>query len=142
MSLSDLTFETATIRAGKSSFDVAGLSLADLTVLLTQHRDEFLAAVDLFQKHEADPSTFALELCRLLPTLVASGVALAAGEPSMAGKVAKLPAPVQLDAVMAVGRMTFTDPLALPNFIANLTGLLGGVGTLARGATLSPGSAT
>lgn len=132
MALSDIIFEQATVKAGNQSFTVQGLSLADLTTLLTEHRADFMAAIALFEQHQDNPTEFAVQVTQVLPRLVAAAVALAAGEPGEVKVVERLPAPVVLDAVMAVGRLTFTDPLALPNFLANLTGLLGGVGNLAK----------
>ena len=35
-----------------------------------------------------------------------------------------LPGPVQLECVMAVGKLTFSEPGAFPKFMANLTGLM------------------
>jgi hypothetical protein len=135
MALSDIVFEFVNIRAGNQSFPVQGLSLSDLTTLLTEHRADFMVAIALFEEHKDNPTEFAVQVTQVLPRLVAAAVALAAGEPTMTKVVERLPAPVVLDAVMAVGRLTFTDPLALPNFLANLTGLLGGVGNLAKSAT-------
>ena len=135
MALSDIIFEQATVKAGNQSFTVRGLSLSDLTTLLTENRADFMAAIALFDEHKDNPTEFAVQVTQVLPRLVAAAVALAAGEPGAAKVVERLPAPVVLEAVMAVGRLTFTDPLALPNFLANLTGLLGGVGNLAKSTT-------
>ena len=129
MALRDYSPQTVTVNLpGSNSFAVAGLSLSDLTSLLSEHRADFLAAVALFEEHKADPANFALDAIKILPELVAKAVARAAGEPDAVRVVASLPAPILLEAVMAIGRLTFEDEGALPKFIANLTSLAGGVG--------------
>ena len=131
MALSDYSPPHATVTLpGGKSFDVRGLSLDDLTQLLTLHRDDFMAAIALFDTKSDQPAEFALELVKVVPDLVASAVALAADEPGARAVVRKLPGPLLLDTIMQVGQLTFTDEGALPKFLANLTALLGGVGKL------------
>lgn len=135
MALKDLSFESVTIKAGKGEFAVRGLSFADVTSVFTFYKDEARQALAMFEeKTGGDPNKLgealpALlpELLSQLPMLTAFITALAADEPESMLTVGKLPAPVQLEALLAIGRLTFEEPEALKNFLVNLTDLLGGL---------------
>jgi len=63
-------------------------------------------------------------LAQTVPDLAAAVIALASDEPDAVDVVRSLPLPVQLDALIAVGKLTFTDEGAVPKFLAGLGGML------------------
>lgn len=146
MALKDLSFESVTIKAGKGEFAVRGLSFADITSVFTFYKEDAKEALALFEEKTGGDSeklgevlpSLLPELLSKLPTLTAFIIALAADEPEMIGTVSKLPAPVQLESLITIGRLTFEEPEALKNFFVNLTDLLGGLTKAMNSATANP----
>lgn len=95
-----------------NSFEVRGLGLNDVAVLIREHFPDLEALVALFGNVEE------LEFDRLMPLLqslisnapgfVANVIALAAGEGD-ASDAEKLPTSVQLEALFEIGNLTFTE---------------------------------
>jgi hypothetical protein len=113
MSLAGYTPETRTVPlGGDRSFAVQGLSLNHVSVLVREHFPDLDAIVELFQNFDKlTPDQFqplALSLISQAPGFVANVIALAAGEGD-ASDAEKLPAPVQLLALQAIGELTFTE---------------------------------
>ena len=116
-----------------TTLSLRGLSFADLSRLVIDHREDFLAVVSTVQtSDEPDMGALAAKLAQAAPGLIAKVIALACDEPTLQDAAAALPGPVQLDCLMAVGKLTFSEPGAFPKFMANLTGLLPAGGTLVR----------
>ncbi len=108
-----------------TEFPVRGLTFHDLGTLLEDHRDEFLAAGQVIAKRDAESmGSLASVLAQTVPDLAAAVIALASDEPDAVDVVRSLPLPVQLDALIAVGKLTFTDEGAVPKFLAGLGGML------------------
>ena len=108
-----------------TAFNVRGLTFHDLGTLLEDHRDEFLAAGQIIAKQDAENmGSLASVLAQTVPDLAAAVIALASDEPDAVDVVRSLPLPVQLDALIAVGKLTFTDEGAVPKFLAGLGGML------------------
>ncbi len=125
MALLDYKAPRATIALpGGSSFDVRGFTFNDLSLLVAEHRQEFMAAGEIIAKNADNMGSLAAVLCETTPALVASAIALAADEPDAAATVRTLPMPVQLDALLEIGRLTFTDEASVPKFLAGLTALV------------------
>jgi hypothetical protein len=59
-----------------------------------------------------------------LPGLTAKVIAFAADEPGEAHKVVKLPVSVQLEAILAIGRLTFDGETSIKNFMSGLLTLV------------------
>jgi hypothetical protein len=113
MPLAGYSPETRTIRVGNTtSFDVRGLSLTDVAVLIREHFPDLDAIVDLFGDFDkitaADIRPVVIAIVSQAPGLAANVIALAAGEGD-ASDAAKLPGPVQVSALVNIGELTFTD---------------------------------
>jgi hypothetical protein len=98
------------------SFSVRGLSLEDVSRLVNHHLPDIEALIDLIVGDRDLASLDQLQLQPLVvslvgqaPGFVANLIALAADEPDGAKSAARLPAPVQIDVVMKIGEMTFSD---------------------------------
>jgi hypothetical protein len=129
--LSDIQFETQEIKYRGSSFTVRGLGLDIVSRLLaSSSRAQIDAAVSQLEiAYKADGDSAALEgavskLAIELPELVAQVIAFAADEPDAAVVVARLPLPVQLEALMAIGRLTFDGEESIKNFVSGLVTLM------------------
>lgn len=132
--LSDVVIETATIKAGNQEFEVSGLSFAMVARLFNGgDRDELQKAVEelegIFHASQAGDGTDVRgrvgAVLAQLPTLAAKVIAVAADEPSLWERVMKFPVPLQLDALMEIGRLTFTGEDAVKNFVSGLLTLTG-----------------
>jgi hypothetical protein len=132
MALKDFILPRRTLQVGTTEVALRGLTFADLGVLVAEHRDEFVAAGNIIGAAKDNMASLASVLAQVAPRIVAHGIALAADEPEAADAVATLPAPVQLEALLIVGELTFTDPGAVPKFLAGLATLLR-AGTSAMG---------
>lgn len=126
MTLADIEVPTEAIHVGKSSFTVRGISFYDLSLLINDNRADLDRLVDLFAglKANVEMDQFGVQLIREMPALVARVIACAADEPEAAGKILKFPLPVQLAAVMAVGRLTFEEAGGVKKFAEQLASLL------------------
>lgn len=142
MSLSNIVIPRRTIQVPGSPtpLTVRGLSSFDLSLMLTNRREDFMAAIGAFQANQDNPADTAVELVRIVPTLVALGIALAADEPEAVGVAAQLPAPIQIQALLDIADLTVSDPGALPNLVGRLRNLVAGAAAAARVPTPSLGS--
>lgn len=129
MSLANIVIprRTTPVPGSPEGVTVRGLSTYDLGVLLSEHREDLLAAVALFEQAAGNPVQFVTDIMQVLPKLAAKAIALAADEPQHAALVGQLPASVQMAAALDVIELTLTDPAALPLLIGRLTTALGGV---------------
>lgn len=132
MALKDFIIPRRTLQVGTTEVTLRGLTFADMGVLVAEHRDEFVAAGNIIGASKDNMASLASVLAQVAPHIVAHGIALAADEPEAADAVATMPAPVQLEALLIVGELTFTDPGAVPKFLAGLATLLR-AGTSAMG---------
>ena len=132
MALKDFVLPRRTLQVGTTDVSLRGLTFADMGVLVAEHRDEFVAAGNIIGTSKDNMASLASVLAQVAPRIVAHGIALSADEPEAADVVASLPAPVQLEALLTVGELTFTDPGAVPKFLAGLATLLR-AGTSAMG---------
>lgn len=130
--LSSIVIPRHTVEAGVGTFAVRGLTFADLSRLVADHRAEIEEATEIVTASGDDMGAIAAAIAGKLPRLASAVIACAADEPDMAATAALLPIPVQLDALVAVGRLTFADEGALPKFLANLQSLTAGLATLKK----------
>lgn len=112
---------------GGNSFSVRGLSLNDAAVLIREHFPDLDAIFDLFQNFDtvtADQlQPLLLSVVSQAPGLVANVVALAAGEGS-ASDAEKLPAPIQVKALLAIGELTFNEVGGVKKSVEMIASLL------------------
>ena len=141
MSLADYQPEVRMFGQGKGQFSVAGLSLEHFALLLTTHLSDLEEIFDLIisgmsgQEIDLDSAKeIAVKFCAESPELVAHIVALAAdGVDEKTGRVradsliaaAKLPLALQIDILVAVGELTFSEVGGVKKCLELLTGMLG-----------------
>ena len=115
MSLRDLVDRKSQVTGpGGTSFEVRGLSLEDMVMLLESHRE---ALAMIF----ATPNgTDFEELLKRFPTFVAAAIAYAADEPDMVDQVRKLPVGVQLRAIEEVWELSSLDVETVGKLAVNM----------------------
>jgi len=124
-SLADLRLPTAKIEVPntEASFEVRGLSLADISALMETH-GQALNGIYVEQIGDADGNLdaghIAQTLMRTAPSAVSAIICIAAGEPEAEETVAQLPVPVQVEALVQIARLTFHSEEALGNLIATV----------------------
>jgi len=139
--LANLVIEQQTIRFKTGEFVVRGIGLDTITALFHDgNREDMETAVgELEAVYRAsqgkDNAALTEGLTRLvvrLPALTAKLIARAADEPGEWEKVMKLPLPVQLDTLLAIGRMTFDGEDSIKNFVSGLTTMLASITKAAK----------
>jgi hypothetical protein len=118
-----------TFRGG--SFQVRGLSLEDISVMVRHHLEDFKTMYETFAQAaevSVDRTETMLSFVRDMPDLAAHLIAAAAGEETAVEMARKLPFPVQVAAITAIMELTFDDIGGPKNFGPALLKLLGGVG--------------
>lgn len=103
-----------------TSFFVRGLSLTHVSALIAGRRADVQTALNRWADLQGDAGAFATALLTELPALAASVIALAADEPDQADAVQDLPAPVQVEALARVARLTFENPTKAGEFLATV----------------------
>jgi len=113
--------------AGGNSFEVRGLSLTDLSVLIREHMPDLDAVFDLFGHMDVvkpeDLQPLITAAVSQMPGLAANVIALAAGEGD-ASDAAKLSGPIQVRALIEIGEMTFAEVGGVGKAWEMVTGLL------------------
>jgi len=110
--LKDLRLPTADISTSGGSITVRGLTLVDITTLVRGRFDEVASLFDKYVPQEGASSlnteAIGRELIDTAPEIAAYIIALAAdGDEDDAGIAMKLPFPVQIEALEAIGKLTF-----------------------------------
>lgn len=152
MSLRDYVIATRTVTLqGDQKLSIRALGFDDIQNLLINKQGLIDTALKLFGESgfnpdNADPQQvreFATSLLATLPDLVAELIAIAADEPDLGHKARRLPAPAQLEALMGIYEMTFTEPDSVKNFFGRLASLLTSIprpGQAVNGNSLPRGS--
>jgi len=140
MALED--FELPTLEVGLpggDSFAVRGLSLQDITKLMSQHGNEMEA---FFQKYAGNPSasplSVGMDLIDTAPMLLNKMIAMAADRPHLTDKVAKLPLTVQQEAIEKIAQLTFDAAGGPKKFIEAVVRLIKGINNLMPESQPSP----
>lgn len=132
MSLKDFTHtQTIIPLPGGHEFKVRGISLNDVALIFRWHED---AVQEIYVKLQAnanlglnDPASVVdviREIIQVTPGLVGSLIALAADEAGEVMTVNSLPLPIQIEALTAIGQLTFQDLDGAKKFAASVIGLL------------------
>lgn len=127
MALRDITIKKTEIEVPDGTFAVRGLALIDVNSLFSRYAD---TAADLFKTlmqgevTQNDSAQIANMLVKDAPALAAAIIATAADEPEMEELVSRLPFPIQIEALEAVGTLTFTTEGSLKKVFETLIQLL------------------
>ncbi len=136
MSLRDYVIATRTVALhGDNKLSIRALGFDDIQHLLINRHGLIDSALKLFgdsgfdaeRANEQEVRSFAAKMLATLPELVAELIAIAADEPDLADKAKRLPAPVQLEALMAAYQLTFTEPDSVKNFFDHLADLISSI---------------
>lgn len=132
MSLASFTPATAKIMHRDTvAFEVRGLSLSDLSLLMRTHLPDLQIFVGMWGEYQAsgpsaDMTPLLTSMAAEAPVVVSQLIALGCGEPDMAEAASRLPIPLQIDALANIFRLTFDEYGGLEKTLAAL-------GMLARG---------
>lgn len=131
MSLADFTPARETVEFKGGSFDVRGLSLDDVSILMRSHLPDVEAIIDLLAKGNAGAEfevsavlEHAITLVKEAPGLVANLIALACDEPDEVDKARALSLPVQVRAIETICKVTFDEAGGPKKFVESLVHLL------------------
>ena len=130
--LADYTPQRRVIELKVGSFEVRGLTLDDITTLVTEHLPTMEAVFDTAQNNFAgkaeitneDMVGVAVELAQEAPGFVAELIARAADEPGEIAKARSLPAPIQIKALVEIAELTFEEVGGVKNAFESVAGLL------------------
>lgn len=137
MPLAEYKPRKRTIEFDGGSMEVRAISLLDVATIIDSHQ---WAIEQVYRKlranadrqldlDEAMAMELLMELIRESPTLAGNIIALAADEPGADTMriAAQLPLTVQIEALCAIGALTFTDTAAVKKFGADVMKLIGGI---------------
>jgi len=116
------------------NFEVRGISLPDVAAAVLNHReavDRIATVIRLQDQLSMDDLGAVLEIVidviKESPYLAADLICSCAEEPEEFSTAFKLPLSVQVEALRAIGELTFTDANALKKLIADVSTLLSGI---------------
>lgn len=130
------------IPRGGGSFTVRGLGFEDISLLFASHQAAMTA---MFNQYVADesktgksvkdtpPETIASGLIKDAPQLAAAVIAVAGDDPSKTALISKLPFPVQIEALKAIGELTFSTEGGVGKVIETVIQVVGGATALVKG---------
>lgn len=138
MALVDYKPESREIKFKGGSFAVEGLSLSKIAILISRNLDDMEKLFGLTegvlagktQFTEADLGEVAKILAVEMPVFVAQIIAHASGDdsPEAVKAAIRLPAPLQIEALIAIGDLTFSEVGGVKKFFDSITTLLGKTG--------------
>ena len=115
-------------------FEVRGVSLPDISAAIIEHREAVDRVADILRSQaELNVSDFGsvveilIDVIRESPYLAAFLICSCADEPDAYSDAFHLPLTVQVDALRAIGELTFSDAEALKKLIADVKRLLAGM---------------
>ena len=113
-------------------FELRGVSLPDISAAIMEHREAVDRVADILRSR-AEMDDFGsmidilIDVIRESPYLAAFLICSCADEPDAYSAAFHLPLAVQVEALRAIGDMTFQDAEALKKLIADVRGLLAGM---------------
>lgn len=139
--LKDYVATRRTITFDGGEFMVRGVSLPDVAGAIINHReavDRIATVIRVREELDLDDVNAIIEILidviKESPYLAADLICSCADEPDAYGEAFRLPLTVQVEALRAIGELTFSDAIALKKLIAD-------VGTLMRGMLPAPTAA-
>lgn len=147
MGLRDIVIATKTIPAGGTSFEVRGLSMNDLMLVVTEYGPQMTLVFSRLQAGEIqgeDIKSTIVNMSREFPDLLAAVICLAADDydPEMVAKMKKVPLTVTTEAAEEIFKLTFASEAEVKKFIESLTRMIAagsGALTTALGQTSETG---
>ncbi len=128
MALSDYKPERRAFVLTGGEFSVTGLTPAHLATLVRTHLSDLEALFDLIRSgvdiSAGNGLQLASDLLTQAPGFCANIIALASGEPDSGPVVETLPFPIQVDALVAIGDLTFREVGGVKKFMEKVTILL------------------
>ena len=108
---------------------IRGLSLEDISALVQHHLPDIEALFELFERTGSlnDDEGFrniVLAAVNEAPGFVANLIAMAADEPDAAQNAQQLPGPVQVQALLMIGDLTFKDVGGIKKGMGDIAALL------------------
>lgn len=146
MGLRDIVIQTKTITAGAATFEVRGLSMNDLMMVVTEYGPQMTLVFNRLQQGDIqgdDIKGTIVNMSREFPDLLAAVICLAADEydPEMVAKMKKVPLGVTTEAAEEIFKLTFTSEAEVKKFIESLSRMIAaGSGALTQ--ALGPTSPT
>jgi hypothetical protein len=135
VALADLKLPEHEIKTTGGSFTVRGLTLPDVAELFRVHATKMEMLFRQYAGSEDksdDVVNASVDLLQAAPELACEVIALAAGEPNMVAKVVKLPFTVQIEALEAIGRMTFDAEGGPKKVIETVINVMAGLTDLSK----------
>ena len=112
---------TETVTTPGGPLVLRGIGLADIMPIFAQHREklsEMFAAYTAGAMPVDDPAALAASLMSEAPDIVARAIVAAAdGDEDDISTARRLPLPVQVEAIMAIFRLTMTTEGGVKNFV-------------------------
>ena len=113
-------------------FELRGVSLPDISAAIIEHREAVDRVADILRSRvemndTASMIDILIDVIRESPYLAAFLICSCADEPNAYSAAFHLPLAVQVEALRAIGDMTFQDADALKKLIADVKGLLAGM---------------
>lgn len=128
MSFADYKPATAEVEFSGGKASLRGLSTDDIAIIIKTHLPD---AEQLFAMYQADAANvfaggdaqdLVMKLIMDAPSLVAGVIANAAGEPGAIDIIRAMPFPLQVDALLKIGDLTFVEAGGAKKFLATLKG--------------------
>ena len=132
MALKDFVIPTKEISfPDGSTFAVRGLSLQDITTLLSRYGSEMEMFFQRYAGNDnVNPLAVGMDLLNQAPALLSTIIALAADEPDGGPIVARYPLNVQQEAIEAIAQLTFDAAGGPKKFIEAVARLIKGMTNL------------
>jgi hypothetical protein len=129
MSLSAFQPVSSSISIGNTSLTVRGLSIQDVSSLMSAHLVDLESIIDMYEQSNGEGIStiglgkFVLNIVKDAPGLAAHIIALASDEPDQVEMAAKIKFFDQIKLIREIGRLSFDDVTGLKKFVAELTDL-------------------
>jgi hypothetical protein len=128
MSLANYKPPSRDVPLGDTSLHLEGLSLEHIAILVREHLPDLEALLEVFTsagaKDVEDFKKIAFALVTQAPGFVANLIALSAGEPDSAEQAMKISAAKQIEILLAIGDLTFTEVGGIKKALEMVAGLL------------------
>jgi len=134
MALSDYEIPRTSVPLNNgNAIEVRGMSLTDVSLLYRIHEESVDEIVKMFKGKLVGAATpdeigeavtndskgIVIEFLRHFPLVASNIIALACDEPDAWRKAQELPMPVQVEALVAISRLTFEDINGFKKFVGN-----------------------